>query len=74
MWAALASFALSIVKWLFGGRQQAEGEAQGQTEQQVADANQELKNVEAADDARNSVSDDPSAVLDDPFNAGPAKQ
>lgn len=70
MWPAILSFALSIVKWLFGGKQQAEGEAQGQAEQGQADTNQELKNVAKADDARNSVRSDPPDILSDPNNRG----
>lgn len=70
MWTAIAGFALSIVKWLFGGKQQAEGEAQGKAEQAVADQSQELRNVQKADTARNSVSDDARSVSDDPFNRG----
>lgn len=70
MWGAIASLVLGIVKWLFGGKQQAEGEAQGQSEQAVADQSQELRNVEKADTARNSVSDDARSVSGDRFNEG----
>lgn len=33
MWAALVSLILAAFKWLFGGKQQTEGEAQGKAEQ-----------------------------------------
>lgn len=37
MWPAIISFLLGIVKWVWGGRQQTEGEAQGKAEQAAVD-------------------------------------
>jgi hypothetical protein len=70
VWAAFASLFEWAFSWIFGGRQSAEGEKQGQAEQAIADQGQELKNVQKADDARNRVSDDPAAIVRDPDNAG----
>jgi len=66
MWAAISDLLLSLFKWYFGQRQQAQGEAQGQAEQKVADQGQELSNVQKADSARNAVTDDANSILHDP--------
>jgi len=68
VWTALASFLLSIVKWAFGGRQQAEGEALGKAEQANASLSQELSDVQKANSAARSVDPSPDSVRLDPEN------
>jgi hypothetical protein len=68
MWAALASLALSLFKWVFGGAKQAEGEALGKAEQSNAALSQELNDVQKADAAAGAVSDSPASVRSDPEN------
>ena len=71
MWGAIASLVMGMFRWLFGGRQQAEGEAQGKAEQSVADLQKELSDVAKADAARGAVDGTPAGVVSDPDNAGP---
>ena len=66
MWTAFATLALSLLKWIFGGHQQSEGEAQGQAEQENAALTQELSNVQKAENAARAV--DPDGVSGDPNN------
>lgn len=68
MWSAIVTLALNIVKWIFGGRQQAEGEALGKSEQADAGITQELKNVEDANNAAAGLRNDPADILRDPEN------
>ena len=79
MASAIATF-LDFVRWaagLFGlgkADRVAQGEALGKAETTSKDALQELANVKAASDARNSVSNDADAILHDSANTGPVKQ
>ena len=75
MWSLISSL-LSLVLGLFGfGKDRSvagmeTGERLGKAETEAADAQQELRNVEKADAARRSVSDDPDAIVSDPDNKG----
>lgn len=72
MWSAIAALFLAGFKWLFGGKQQAAGEAQGKAEAQGAGLEKELEDEAAAQKARNDADDSfPDSVLDDPNNRGP---
>ena len=79
MASAIATF-LDFVMWvagLFGlGKPDpvAQGEVLGKAETTSTDVLQEMVNVKAASDARNSVSDGADAILHDSANTGPAKQ
>lgn len=74
--AAILNFAMWVAG-LFGlgkADRVAQGEALGKAETTSKDALQELANVKAASDARNSVSNDADAILHDSANTGPVKQ
>jgi hypothetical protein len=77
MWAAVIKGAfgliLAAVKWLWGGKQQAEGEAQGKAEQEASDAEGELNEAEIAHRGSDAVRDDPDSILHDPANSGPVR-
>lgn len=68
MWSAIAGLILSAFKWLFGGKQQDEGEQLGKTEAERDAAYKALNDAGRADAARNSVRDDPSDIARDPNN------
>lgn len=55
MWAAIAGLVLSIIKYLFGQRQQQEGVAQGRAEARAEGAERELNDVQKADAAAAAV-------------------
>lgn len=68
MWEALSGLILSVVKWLFGQKQEAEGEQLGKTEEDNQALTEELNDVQKANSAAQSVSSDPDRMRDDPNN------
>ena len=75
MWSIAASL-LSWILGLFGfGKPDPikQGEALGRAETTESDAMGELHDIQAAKVARDAVVSDPSGVMLDPNNAGPAK-
>ena len=73
--AAILNFAMWVASLLGLGKPDpvAQGEKLGQAETTESDAMGELHDIQAAKVARDAVVSDPSGVMLDPNNAGPAK-
>lgn len=74
MWSFLANILLGAIKWIWGAKQQAQGEAQGQAEQAMADQNVEMRNEANAQAARQRAALSSGVLLVDPNNDGPASR
>lgn len=75
MWALFLKLLPVVLGWFGVGKPDpvAQGERLGKAETTAADAMGELHDIKAASDARAAVSDDPTSILRDPANSGPAK-
>ena len=71
MWlSALVNFLLGVVRWFWGGRQQAEGEAQGKAEQSAADAKQTVAQDRAEAKVSNEIDSKVARQSDDSLDSG----
>ena len=68
MWEAIASLLLSAFKWLFGGKQESEGEELGKTKAERDGLAVAIQQDDKANAARNAVRDDAGSLRDDPNN------